>query len=123
MVEMQKAVTLAERRALDSVMSERIKMERLLMEAASVSATSASTISSSSMANKTRKVNTTILDSAINSEGLENNAKMINDNEKQGNHEDFTSLQSNRENEDINVGDCVVPEKSKVRFCIFYILD
>ena len=123
MVEMQKAVTLAERRALDSVMSERIKMERLLMEAASVSATSASTISSSSMANKTRKVNTTILDSAINSEGLDNNAKMINDYEKQGNHEDFTSLQSNRENEDINVGDCVVPEKSKVRFCIFYILD
>lgn len=33
MAELQKAVTLAERRAIDTVAGERIKMERLLIEA------------------------------------------------------------------------------------------
>ena len=61
MAEMQRAVTLAEKRALDSVTTERIRMERLLLEAASVSGvTGAMNVVSS------RKPEMNILDAAIN---------------------------------------------------------
>ena len=90
MSEMQKAVTLAERRALDSVASERIKMERLLMEAASVSGTSTSISSTSTAAaSTTRNPNMSVLDIAISAEGLNKNNKMISDNAKENHEDDF----------------------------------
>ena len=117
MAEMQKAVTLAERRALDSVASERIKMERLLMEAASVSAPSTSISSTSTGAASTRgNPNISILDVAINAEVLNKNNKMISDNAKENSDEDFSELQGLGGNDDMATDGCTRPIKNKVGF-------
>ena len=79
MAEMQRAVTLAERRALDSVTNERIKMERLLIEAASMSGVPSGSISSTSSisTSSSRKPDINILDAAMNSERLNRSDKNI----------------------------------------------
>ena len=117
MAEMQRAVTVAERRALESVTNERIKMERLLMEAASASGTSASISSTSSgTTNTIRNADINMLDAAINSERLDKNGKMIVDRAKQDNDDDYATLQGIRQNEDMTSGECGRAVKNKVRF-------
>ena len=88
MAEMQRAVTLAEKRALDSVTTERIRMERLLLEAASVSGvTGAMNVVSS------RKPEMNILDAAMNSDTLAKNEKMISERIKQDTEENNSAFQ------------------------------
>ena len=114
MSEMQKAVTLAERRALDSVAGERIKMERLLMEAASVSGASTSISSTSTAAaNITRNPNMSVLDVGISGEGLTKNNKIL-DNVKENNEDDFEVLRGIESNDDMATDECVRPVKTKV---------
>ena len=117
MAEMQRAVTLAERRALDSVTSERIKMERLLMEAASVSGVSGSISSTSPIgATKSRKPDVNLLETAMNPERLEKDEKLISERVKHDNVEDnVSSLQVTRQNELSNADECAKEVKSKVR--------
>ena len=116
MAEMQRAVTLAERRALDSVTSERIKMERLLMEAASVSRVSASISSTSSMGNiKSRKPDLNIMETAVNPERLDKEENTVSERAKHDNVEDNrSSLQSIRQNDVSNAEECVRDLKNKV---------
>ena len=114
MSEMQKAVTLAERRALDSVAGERIKMERLLMEAASVSGASTSISSTSTAtASTTRNPNMSVLDVGISAEGLTKNNKMMG-NVKENNEDDFEVLQGIGSNDDMATGEYIRPVKTKV---------
>ena len=116
MAEMQRAVTLAERRALDSVTSERIKMERLLMEAASVSRVSGSISSTSSIGNnKPRKPDLSILETSGNPERLDKEEKLLSERVKHDNVEDnHSSLQGIRQNDVSNVDECVREVKNKV---------
>jgi hypothetical protein len=114
MVEMQRAVTLAERRALESVASERIKMERLLMEAASVSRVSGSISSTSSMGNiKSRKPDLNILETLVNPERLDKEEKLAIERVKHD-EDNHSSLQGIRQNDVSNVDECVRDSKNKV---------
>ena len=115
MAEMQRAVTLAEKRALDSVTTERIRMERLLLEAASVSgAAGAMNVVSS------RKPEMNILDAAINSGSLEKNEKMISERIKQDTEENTSAFQGMRKNESSITDEAIPTEKNKV--CIDFLL-
>ena len=114
MAEMQRAVTLAEKRALDSVTTERIRMERLLLEAASVSgAAGAMNVVSS------RKPEMTILDAAMNSGSLEKNEKMISERIKQDTEENAAAFQGMRKNESSITDEAIPTEKNKV--CIDFL--
>ena len=115
MAEMQRAVTLAEKRALDSVTTERIRMERLLLEAASVSGvTGAMNVVSS------RKPEMNILDAAMTSDSLAKNEKMISERIKQDTEENTSAFQGMRKNESSITDESIPTEKNKV--CIvFYI--
>ena len=109
MAEMQRAVTLAEKRALDSVTTERIRMERLLLEAASVSgAAGVMNVVSS------RKSEINILDAAINSGSLEKNEKMISERIKQDTEENTTAFHRMRKNESSITDEAIPTEKNKV---------
>ena len=102
MAEMQRAVTLAERRALDSVTNERIKMERLLIEAASMSGVPSGSISSTSSisTSSSRKPDLNILDAAMNSERLNRNDKNILEGVKSSSSEEYSSnLNETKQNE------------------------
>lgn len=92
MAEMQRAVTLAERRALDSVTNERIKMERLLIEAASMSGVPSGSISSTSSisTSSSRKPDINILDAAMNSERLNRSDKNILEGVKSSSSEEYS---------------------------------
>ena len=115
MAEMQRAVTLAEKRALDSVTTERIRMERLLLEAASVSgAAGVMNVVSS------RKSEINILDAAINSGSLEKNEKMISERIKQDTEENTTAFHRMRKNESSITDEAIPTEKNKV--CIDFLL-
>ena len=114
MAEMQRAVTLAEKRALDSVTTERIRMERLLLEAASVSGvTGAMNVVSS------RKPEMNILDAAINCGSLEKNEKMISERIKQDTEENTNAFQGMRKNESSITEEAIPTEKNKV--CIDFL--
>ena len=122
MAEMQRAVTLAERRALDSVANERIKMERLLIEAASISGASSGSISSTSTVtlNSSRKQEMNILDVAINAERL-NRSENKNgiEREKSCSSEDYSAkLHDSRQNETSNTEENARATKNKVHFNI-----
>ena len=109
MAEMQRAVTLAEKRALDSVTTERIRMERLLLEAASVSgAAGAMNVVSS------RKPEMNILDAAINCGSLEKNEKMISERIKQDTEENTSTFHGMRKNESSITDEAIPTEKNKV---------
>ena len=109
MAEMQRAVTLAEKRALDSVTTERIRMERLLLEAASVSGvTGAMNVVSS------RKPEMNILDAALNSDSLAKNEKMISERIKQDTEENTSAFQGMRKNESSITDEAIPTEKNKV---------
>ena len=102
MAEMQRAVTLAERRALDSVTNERIKMERLLIEAASMSGVPSGSISSTSSisTSSSRKPDLNILDAAMNSERLNRNDKNILEGVKSSSSEEYScNLNDTKQNE------------------------
>ena len=102
MAEMQRAVTLAERRALDSVTNERIKMERLLIEAASMSGVPSGSISSTSSisTSSSRKPDINILDAAMNSERLNRNDKSILEVVKSSSSEEYScNLNDTKQNE------------------------
>ena len=102
MAEMQRAVTLAERRALDSVTNERIKMERLLIEAASMSGVPSGSISSTSSisTSSSRKPDINILDAAMNSERLNRSDKNILEGVKSSSSEEYSSnLNETKQNE------------------------
>ena len=115
MAEMQRAVTLAEKRALDSVTTERIRMERLLLEAASVSgAAGAMNVVSS------RKPEMNILDAAINCGSLEKNEKMISERIKQDTEENTSTFHGMRKNESSITDEATPTEKNKV--CIDFLL-
>ena len=115
MAEMQRAVTLAEKRALDSVTTERIRMERLLLEAASVSgAAGVMNVVSS------RKSEINILDAAINSGSLEKNEKMISERIKQDTEENTSAFHEMRKNESSITDEAIPTEKNKV--CIDFLL-
>ena len=115
MAEMQRAVTLAEKRALDSVTTERIRMERLLLEAASVSgAAGAMNVVSS------RKPEMNILDAAINCGSLEKNEKMISERIKQDTEENASAFQGMRKNESSITDEAIPTENNKV--CIDFLL-
>ena len=117
MAEMQRAVTLAERRALDSVTCERIKMEKLLLEAASVSGVSGSISPKASLINNTlRKPDINILDAAINSERSTKNEKMNSETMKRNTEEDSSALQGIRQNENSSTEECLRTGKTKVNF-------
>ena len=114
MAEMQRAVTLAEKRALDSVTTERIRMERLLLEAASVSGvTGAMNVVSS------RKPEMNILDAAINCGSLEKNEKMISERIKQDTEENTSAFRGMRKNESSITEEAIPTEKNKV--CIDFL--
>ena len=119
MAEMQRAVTLAERRALDSVANERIKMERLLIEAASMSGVPSGSISSTSniTTNLSRKQEMNILDAAaINTERLNRNDKNCLDTVKSNSSEDYSAnLNDSRQNETSNDEEISRAVKNKVR--------
>ena len=119
MAEMQRAVTLAERRALDSVTNERIKMERLLIEAASMSGVPSGSISSTSniTTNLSRKQEINILDAAaINTERLNRNDKNCLDTVKSNSSEDYSAnLNDSRQNETSNAEEISRAVKNKVR--------
>ena len=119
MAEMQRAVTLAERRALDSVTNERIKMERLLIEAASMSGVPSGSISSTSniTTNLSRKQEMNILDAAaINTERLNRNDKNCLDTVKSNSSEDYSAnLNDSRQNETSNAEEISRAVKNKVR--------
>ena len=119
MAEMQRAVTLAERRALDSVANERIKMERLLIEAASMSGVPSGSISSTSniTTNLSRKQEMNILDAAaINTERLNRNDKNCLDTVKSNSSEDYSAnLNDSRQNESSNTEEISREVKNKVR--------
>ena len=109
MAEMQRAVTLAEKRALDSVTTERIRMERLLLEAASVSgAAGAMNVVSS------RKPEMNILDAAINCGSLEKNEKMISERIKQDTEENTSTFHGMRKNGSSITDEAIPTEKNKV---------
>ena len=115
MAEMQRAVTLAEKRALDSVTTERIRMERLLLEAASVSGvTGAMNVVSS------RKPEMNILDAAINPDSLGKNEKMISERIKQDTEENTSAFRGMRKNESSITDEAIPTEKNKV--CIDFLL-
>ena len=120
MAEMQRAVTLAERRALDSVTNERIKMERLLIEAASMSGVPSGSISSTSniTTNLSRKQEMNILDAAaINTERLNRNDKNGLEPVKSNTSEDYSAnLNDSRQNETSNTEEISRAVKNKVRF-------
>ena len=120
MAEMQRAVTLAERRALDSVTNERIKMERLLIEAASMSGVPSGSISSTSniTTNLSRKQEMNILDaSAINTERLNRNDKNCLEPMKSNSSEDYSAnLNDSKQNETSNTEEISRAIKNKVRF-------
>ena len=120
MAEMQRAVTLAERRALDSVTNERIKMERLLIEAASMSGVPSGSISSTSniTTNLSRKQEMNILDAAaINTERLNRNDKNGLEPVKSNSSEDYSAnLNDSRQNETSNTEEISRAVKNKVRF-------
>ena len=119
MAEMQRAVTLAERRALDSVTNERIKMERLLIEAASMSGVPSGSISSTSniTTNLSRKQEINILDAAtINTERLHRNDKNGLEPVKSNSSEDYSAnLNDSRQNETSNTEEISRAAKNKVR--------
>ena len=119
MAEMQRAVTLAERRALDSVTNERIKMERLLIEAASMSGVPSGSISSTSniTTNLSRKQEMNILDAAaINTERLNRNDKNCLETVKLNSSEDYSAnLNDSRQNESSNTEEISREVKNKVR--------
>ena len=119
MAEMQRAVTLAERRALDSVANERIKMERLLIEAASMSGVPSGSISSTSniTTNLSRKQEMNILDAAaINTERLNRNDKNCLETVKLNSSEDYSAnLNDSRQNESSNTEEISREVKNKVR--------
>ena len=116
MAEMQRAVTLAEKRALDSVTTERIRMERLLLEAASVSGvTGAMNVVSS------RKPEMNILDAAINSGSLEKNEKMISERIKQDTEENTSAFRGMRKNESSITEEAIPTEKNKVCIDFLYL--
>ena len=119
MAEMQRAVTLAERRALDSVTNERIKMERLLIEAASMSGVPSGSISSTSniTTNLSRKQEMNILDAAaINTERLNRNDKNRLETVKSNSSEDYSAnLNDSRQNETSNTEEISRAVKNKVR--------
>ena len=115
MAEMQRAVTLAEKRALDSVTTERIRMERLLLEAASVSGVAGAMNVVSS-----RKPEMTILNAAMNSDSLEKNEKMISERIKQDTEENASTFQGMRKNESSITDEAIPTEKNKV--CIDFLL-
>ena len=115
MAEMQRAVTLAEKRALDSVTTERIRMERLLLEAASVSGVAGAMNVVSS-----RKPEMTILNAAMNSDSLEKNEKMISERIKQDTEENAAAFQGMRKNESSITDEAIPTEKNKV--CIDFLL-
>ena len=120
MAEMQRAVTLAERRALDSVTNERIKMERLLIEAASMSGVPSGSISSTSniTTNLSRKQEMNILDAAaINTERLNRNDKNGHEPVKSNSSEDYSAnLNDSKQNETSNTEEISRAIKNKVRF-------
>ena len=120
MAEMQRAVTLAERRALDSVTNERMKMERLLIEAASVAGVPASSISSTSAiaANSSRKQDMNILDVATNAERLGREEKAKSERVNAGSSDDY--LQEMKQNETSNTDETPRAVKNKVSF---YVID
>ena len=120
MAEMQRAVTLAERRALDSVTNERMKMERLLIEAASVAGVPASSISSTSAiaANSSRKQDMNILDVATNAERLGREEKAKLERVNAGSSDDY--LQEMKQNETSNTDETPRAVKNKVSF---YVID
>ena len=115
MAEMQRAVTLAEKRALDSVTTERIRMERLLLEAASVSGVAGAMNVVSS-----RKPEMTILNAAMNSDSLEKNEKMISERIKQDTEENNSAFHGMRKNESSITDEAIPTEKNKV--CIDFLL-
>ena len=116
MAEMQRAVTLAERRALDSVTNERMKMERLLIEAASVAGVPANSISSTSAiaANPSRKQDMNILDVATNAERLGREEKTKSERVNAGSSDEY--LQEMRQNETSNIDETPRAAKNKVSF-------
>ena len=116
MAEMQRAVTLAEKRALDSVTTERIRMERLLLEAASVSGVAGAMNVVSS-----RKPEMTILNAAMNSDSLEKNEKMISERIKQDTEENASTFQGMRKNESSITDEAIPTEKNKVCLDFLYI--
>ena len=119
MAEMQRAVTLAERRALDSVTNERIKMERLLIEAASMSGVPSGSLTSTSniTTNLSRKQEINILDAAtINTERLNRNDKNGLEPVKSNSSEDYSAnLNDSRQNETSNTEEISRAAKNKVR--------
>ena len=119
MAEMQRAVTLAERRALDSVTNERIKMERLLIEAASMSGVPSGSLTSTSniTTNLSRKQEINILDAAtINTERLNRNDKNGLEPVKSNSSEDYSAnLNDSRQNETSNTEEISRAVKNKVR--------
>ena len=119
MAEMQRAVTLAERRALDSVTNERIKMERLLIEAASMSGVPSGSLTSTSniTTNLSRKQEMNILDAAaINTERLNQNDKNGLEQVKSNSSEDYSAnLHDSRQNETSNTEEISKAVKNKVR--------
>ena len=118
MAEMQRAVTLAERRALDSVTNERIKMERLLIEAASMSGVPSGSLTSTSniTTNLSRKQEINILDAAtINTERLNRNDKNGLEPVKSNSSEDYSAnLNDSRQNETSNTEEISRVVKNKV---------
>ena len=116
MAEMQRAVTLAERRALDSVTNERIKMERLLIEAASVAGVPAGSISSTSTitTSSSRKPDMNILDAATNAERLPRDEKANPERVKSCNSDEY--LQEMKQNETSNTDETARVAKFKVSF-------
>ena len=119
MAEMQRAVTLAERRALDSVTNERIKMERLLIEATSMSGVPSGSLTSTSniTTNLSRKQEINILDAAtINTERLNRNDKNGLEPVKSNSSEDYSAnLNDSRQNETSNTEEISRAVKNKVR--------
>ena len=119
MAEMQRAVTLAERRALDSVTNERIKMERLLIEAASMSGVPSGSLTSTSniTTNLSRKQEINILDATtINTERLNRNDKNGLEPVKSNSSEDYSAnLNDSRQNETSNTEEISRAAKNKVR--------
>ena len=118
MAEMQRAVTLVERRALDSVTNERIKMERLLIEAASMSGVPSGSLTSTSniTTNLSRKQEINILDATtINSERLNRNDKNGLEPVKSNSSEDYSAnLNDSRQNETSNTEEISSAVKNKV---------
>ena len=119
MAEMQRAVTLAERRALDSVTNERIKMERLLIEATSMSGVPSGSLTSTSniTTNLSRKQEINILDAAtINTERLNRTDKNGLEPVKSNSSEDYSAnLNDSRQNETSNTEEISRAVKNKVR--------